>query len=146
MFKGMEMRIIEYGSAEYEKSIDIRNKEFRAPQGFNIRDEDLTGDKEMDMYGGYIDNNLMALIFLKEYDKKTGQAKSVIVVDGYKNKGYGTYLMHFIEDRAREKGYTEMIVTARQRVEEFYQKLNYKTISEPFMYYLNPIIYMKKTL
>lgn len=54
--------------------------------------------------------------------------------------------MNFIEDKAREKGYTEMIVTARQKVEEFYKKLGYKTISEPFMYYLNPIIYMKKFL
>lgn len=70
MFKNMEIRIIQYGTDEYEKSIDIRNEEFRAPQGFNIRDEDLTGDKEMDMYGGYINDKLMALIFLKEYDKK----------------------------------------------------------------------------
>lgn len=146
MIDNIVMKKINYGTDDYEKTIDIRNDEFRKPQGLDIRDEDLSGDKEMDMYGGYIDGELMSLVFLADVDKDTGQAKSVIVTDGYKGKGIGRFLMNFIEDKAREKGYSKMKIMGRVKVEGFYEKLGYKTTSEPFDYYQTPHIYMTKNL
>ncbi len=55
---------ITYGTDEYETSIDIRNEAFRKPWGgLDIRDEDLTGDKDMDMFGGYLGDKMIATIF-----------------------------------------------------------------------------------
>lgn len=146
MTNNIEMRKIIYGTEDYEKSIDIRNEEFRKPQGLDIRDEDLSGDKDMDMYGGYIGDELMSLVFLTEANENTGQAKSVIVTNGYKGKGIGKYLMNFIEEKAREKGYEKMKVMGRVSVEGFYEKLGYKPTSEPFDYFQTPHLYMEKQL
>ena len=123
------MKEVQYGTDEYEKTIDIRNDAFRKPQGLNIRDEDLSGDKELLMFAGYIDGEMMSTVFLAHKDEKTAQVKSVIVIDKYKGLGLGKYLMDFIEDLAKEEGYEKMILMGRVKVEEFYKKLGYTTTS-----------------
>ncbi len=141
------MKRIDYGTEEYEKTIDIRNDAFRKPQGLNIRDEDLSGDKDVDMYAGFIDGEMMSTVFLTHVDDTTAQVKAVIVTDNYKGSGLGKYLMDFIEDKAKEKGYKKMMLMGRVSVEKFYEKLGYHTTSdEPFDYYQTPHVYMEKRL
>lgn len=140
------MKNIEYGTEEYERSIDIRNEAFRKPWGLDIRDEDLTGDAKMDMYGGYLDDKMIATIFLTEDDSKTARVKSVAILEEYRIKGLGRYLMNFIEDLARQRGYTKANLMGRVSVEGFYHKLGYKTLSQPFDYNTIPHIEMEKDL
>lgn len=142
----IEIRGIEYGTDEYETTIDLRNDAFRKPWGLNIRDEDLTSDKDMDMYGAYLAGRLIATIFLAEDDKDTARIKSVAIIEDYRKQGLGRYLMHFIEEKAREKGYTKANLMGRVSAEDFYNKLGYKTISEPFDFKTIPHIYMTKKL
>lgn len=140
------MKKIEYGTEEYEKTIDIRNDAFRKPQGLNIRDEDLSSDKDVEMYGGFIEGNLMSTVFYQKIDNQTAQVKAVIVVDQYKKLGIGKYLMDFIEEIIKKEGYSKIILMGRVTVEGFYNKLGYKTTSEPFDYFKTPHIYMEKYL
>lgn len=140
------IKSIYYGTKEYERSIDIRNEAFRKPWGLDIRDEDLTGDKNMDMYGGYLDGEMIATIFLTEDNSKTARIKSVAILEEYRVSGLGTYLMNFIEDLARKRGYTKAALMGRVSVEGFYHKLGYKTLSEQFDYNTIPHIDMEKKL
>lgn len=140
----IEIRGIEYGTDEYESSIDLRNDAFRKPWGMNIRDENLTADKDMDMYGAYLDDTMIATIFLAEDDQDTARIKSVSIIEDYRKLGLGRYLMNFIEEKAREKGYTKANLMGRVSAEDFYHKLGYKTISEPFDFKTIPHIYMTK--
>lgn len=137
---------ITYGTDEYETSIDIRNEAFRKPWGLDIRDEDLTGDKDMDMFGGYLGDKMIATIFLTEDDKETARIKSVAILEEYRRKGLGRYLMEYVENIARERGYKKVNLMGRVSVEGFYNKLGYKTISEPFDYHTIPHIDMVKEL
>ena len=140
------MKNIEYGTQEYERSIDIRNEAFRKPWGLDIRDEGLSGDKNMDMYGGYLNDVMIATIFLTEDKDKTARVKSVAILEEYRVSGLGTYLMNFIEDLARKRGYTKVNLMGRVSVEGFYHKLGYKTLSQPFDYNTIPHIDMEKYL
>ncbi len=140
------MKNIEYGTEEYEKSIDIRNEAFRKPWGLDIRNEDLSGDKNMDMYGGYLNDVMIATIFLTEDKDKTARVKSVAILQEYRVSGLGTYLMNFIEDLAIKRGYTKVNLMGRVSVEGFYHKLGYKTLSQPFDYNTIPHIDMEKYL
>lgn len=142
----MEMKRIEYASDEYETSIDIRNEAFRKPWGLDIRDEDLSSDQNMEMYGGYLNGKMIATIFLAEDDKDTARVKSVAILDEYRKHGLGRYLMNFIENVARERGYSKSNLMGRVSVEGFYHKLGYKTLSEPFDYHTIPHIEMTKDL
>ena len=142
----IEMKRIEYGTDAYEVSIDIRNEAFRKPWGLDIRDEDLSSDQDMEMYGGYLDGKMIATVFLAEDDKDTARVKSVAILEEYRKHGLGRYLMDFIEDLARQKGYTKSNLMGRVSVEGFYHKLGYKTLSEPFDYHTIPHIEMTKDL
>lgn len=142
----INIKSIVYGTKEYEKSIDIRNEAFRKPWGMDIRDEDLTGDKDMDMFGAYMGDDMIATIFLTEDNKETARIKSVAILEKHRKKGLGTYLMEYVEDIARKRGYTKVNLMGRVAVEEFYHKLGYKTISEPFDYHTIPHIDMVKEL
>lgn len=137
---------ITYGTEEYETSIDIRNEAFRKPWGLDIRDEDLTGDKDMDMFGGYLGDKMIATIFLTEDDEETARIKSVAILEEYRRKGLGRYLMEYVENIARERGYKKVNLMGRVSVEGFYNKLGYKTIGEPFDYHTIPHIDMVKEL
>ncbi len=142
----IKMRRIEYGTDEYEVSIDIRNEAFRKPWGMDIRDEDLTGDRNMDMYGAYLDGKMIATVFLTEDDKDTARVKSVAILQEYRNHGLGRYMMDFIEAKARYNGYTKVNLMGRVSVEGFYHKLGYDTISNPYEYHTIPHIDMIKEL
>lgn len=142
----IEMKRIEYGTDEYEVSIDIRNEAFRKPWGLDIRDEDLSGDQNMEMYGGYLNGKMIATVFLAEDDKDTARVKSVAILEEYRKYGLGRYLMDFIEDVARQRGYTKSNLMGRVSVEGFYHKLGYETLSEPFDYQTIPHVEMTKDL
>ncbi|NLL81718.1 MAG: GNAT family N-acetyltransferase [Tissierellia bacterium] len=144
--KDIEIRSITYGSDEYEKSIDLRNEVFRKPWGLNIRDEDLTGDKHMDMFAGYKDDKMIATIFLTEDDKEHARIKSVAILEEYRGKGLGSYLMDYVEAIAKKRGYKKVNLMGRVSVEVFYNKLGYKTISEPYDYHTIAHIDMVKEL
>lgn len=142
----IEMKNITYGTPEYEISIDIRNEAFRKPWGLDIRDEDLTGDKDMEMFGGYLNGKMIATIFLTADDKETARIKSVAILEEYRGLGLGRYLMDYVENIARKKGYKRVNLMGRVSVEEFYHKLGYKTLSEPYDYHTIPHIDMTKEL
>ena len=137
---------ISYGSSEYEASIDVRNEAFRKPWGLDIRDEDLTSDKDMEMFGGFRGDKLIATIFLTEDDSETARIKSVAILEEYRINGLGRYLMNYIEDIARERGYIKSNLMGRVSVEGFYHKLGYETISEPFDHHTIAHIDMVKIL
>lgn len=137
---------IEYGSQEYETSIDIRNKAFRKPWGLNIRDEDLTVDKDMELFGGYLDDKMIATIFLTQDDQDSARIKSVAILKEYRGLGLGKYLMNYMEDIARKRGYKKVNLMGRVSVEEFYHKLGYETLSDPYDHQTIPHIDMSKKL
>lgn len=142
----IDIRNIIYDSPEYEVSVNLRNEVFRKPWGLDIRNDDLSSDKEVEMFGAYIGNKMIATIFLDEYSKDTVKIKSVAILEEYRGKGLGKYLMDYVENIARQRGYTKSILMGRVSAEKFYHKLGYKTISDPYDYKTIPHVDMEKNL
>lgn len=137
---------IVYGTPDYETSIVIRNEVFRKPHGLDIKDDDLSSDKVVEMFGAYMKDKLIATIFLDIVDKDTIKIRNVAILDEYRGKGLGKYLMDHVEDIARERGYTKSVLMGRVSAEKFYNKLGYKTISEAYDYKTVPHVDMEKYL
>lgn len=145
----MEVRIlnITYGSKEYLDTLTLRNEVFRKPWGLDIKNDDLEEDKKMEMYGLYLENKrLIGTVFLSHKDETTAQAKTLALLKEFRGLGFGKYLMGFVENIAREKGYIKVRLMGRVSAKSFYEKLGYKTISETFDYKTIPHLYMEKTL
>ena len=68
---------IEYGSVNYKKTLDLRNKVMRIPLGLNIYDEDFSFEKNAIIVGAYEDEELIGVgtmsysdnTFKLEYDE-----------------------------------------------------------------------------
>lgn len=140
----IEIKIIDYASDEYEKSIDLRDQLFRKPWGLNIRDDDLSADQDMTMFGAYDKGRLIGTIFLAEDNKNIARIKSVAIDENYQGKGLGRYLMNYVEDIARDKGYKKINLMGRVSSQEFYEKLGYKAISKVYDYKTIPHLDMQK--
>ena len=144
----MEIEILKitYGSKEYLDTITLRNEVFRKPYGLDIKDDDLEVDKTMEMYGVYIEDKLIGTVFLTQKDEDTAHIKNVALLEEFRGIGLGAYIMQFIENIARKKGYTKAFLTGRLYAENFYHRLKYKTISQPFDYKTVPHVNMEKDL
>ena len=144
----MEVDILNiiYGSEQYLDSLTLRNEVFRKPWGLDIKNDDLEEDKTMDMYGAYINNKLIGTVFLKENDDSTVQIKTVAILNEFRGIGLGRYLLEFIEDLARERGYSQARLMGRMSCKDFYRKLGYQAVSSPYDYKTIPHLDMTKTL
>lgn len=142
----MEMRRIEYGSQDYETTLDLRNEIFRKPQGLNLRDEDLSREALCDMFGGFIGEKIIATIFLTKIDDLTARIKAVMILEEYRGTGLGKFIMNYAENVARNQGYKYIKLLARLSAESFYEKLGYQRVSEPLDYYQVAHVSMVKEL
>ncbi len=142
----MEMRRIEYGSPEYETTLDLRNEIFRKPQGLNLRDEDLSREALCDMFGGFLGEKIIATIFLAKIDDLTARIKAVMIIEEYRGTGLGKFIMNYAENVARKQGYKYIKLLSRMSAETFYEKLGYKRVSEPLDYYQVAHVSMIKEL
>ncbi len=142
----MDMRRIEYGSPEYETTLDLRNEIFRKPQGLNLRDEDLSREALCDMFCGFIGDKIIATIFLAKIDDSMARIKAVMILEEYRGTGLGKFIMNYAEDVARNQGYKYIKLLSRMSAEAFYEKLGYKRVSEPLDYYQVPHVSMVKEL
>lgn len=142
----IDMLNIEYGSKEYFDSLDLRNEVFRKPWGLDIKDDDLEIDKKMDMYGAFVGGQLIGTVFLLHKDEKTVQIKTLAIYEKFRGIGLGHYLMKFIEEVAKEKGYKKAYLTGREYAENFYKGLGYRPMGKPFLYKTIAHMEMEKDL
>ena len=142
----MEMRRIEYGSQDYETTLDLRNEIFRKPQGLNLRDEDLSREALCDMFAGFIGDKIIATIFLAKIDEEMARIKAVMILEEYRGTGLGKFIMNYAENAARNQGYKYIKLLSRMSAETFYEKLGYKRVSEPVDYYQVAHVSMRKEL
>lgn len=144
----MEIEIfnITYGSKEYFDTLTLRNEVFRKPYGLDIKDDDLESDKNLEMYGIYIGDKLIGTVFLGEKQDNTAHIKALALLEEFRGIGLGEYAMKFIEDVARKKGYSRSYLNGRVYAENFYHRLGYNTIGEPYEHKTIPHVEMEKNL
>jgi len=61
-----------------------------------------------------------------------GQIRSMAVADSLQRKGLGTAMLKFLEDKAREKRLSEIILDARDHAADFYRKNGYEIIGNSY--------------
>jgi predicted GNAT family N-acyltransferase len=83
---------------------------------------------------------------LREPDPGVAKIERVAVLEAYRKRGLGRALMHELEDLAREAGMDEALVHAQTRVEAFYRRLGYETVSDVFDEAGIPHVEMRKSL
>jgi amino-acid N-acetyltransferase len=118
---------------EYEQIRPARKKDIRAIQGLTkkaVEAEELVRrtrseiEKNLtDYYIFEIDRNPVACVALHVYPaQQQGELASLYVDPSHENQGIGRKLIHFVENRARETGLTELIALSTQTFSYFQSK------------------------
>lgn len=142
----MPIRQIDHGSAEYGQMIRLRDEILRKPLRLSFTKEELDREKEDILIGAFDDHLMLGCCLLTIIDKQTVRLRQMAVLNKLQRMGIGASLMYYAENIARDRGYTNLIMHARDVAAGFYEKLGYKISGEKFNEVNIPHYLMEKRL
>lgn len=146
MTEKIEFKRITHWSKDYRKAIYLRYQLLRQPLGLKFSRAQFEGETEQIHIVGKLQDEIVAsLIFIPYRDKKL-RMRQVAVSSRLQGSGIGKNLVIFAEELARELGYQEIFLHARDYVIEFYQKLGYRVYGKEFIEVKIPHHKMRKLL
>ncbi len=125
---------IDFGSSRYNELVELRYKILLEPLGLKFLDS-FRPEEAKYLHVGCVemlDNRLVGGLILAPVDDDTIRLMQVAVDTVYQGEGVGRELVAYAEKRAREAGYTKIVMHAMLFVVGFYEKLGYKAEGEPF--------------
>ncbi len=142
----MAIRIIDYGSAEYKKMVDLRMDILRRPLGLSFSEADLEKEKLDILIGAFEEDELMACCILTKVAEDTCKLRQMAVRPKIQGTGLGAAMMNYAEQLAKDAGYKKMVMNARKTAKGFYEKLGYEIKGDEFVEVTLPHFYMQKNI
>jgi N-acetylglutamate synthase-like GNAT family acetyltransferase len=142
----LQFRIIPPFSPFYEEMVDLRMTVLLEPIG--IPRSYIHPEKEATdvLIGAYQAYTLIGCCILTAIDENTVQLRQMAVAATVQTQGIGRQILSFAESVAREKGFTSLMMHARDSVIPFYQKCGYEISGNPFFEVNIPHHKMQKNL
>jgi GNAT superfamily N-acetyltransferase len=142
----MALKIIDYGSAEYQQMVKLREVILRKPLGLGFTPEDLEKEKDNMLIGAFEEERMLGCCMLVEELPDIVRLRQMAVLNDLQGKGIGRALMNFAENLARDRGYKIIRMHARNNVVGFYEKVGYKVKGDQFIEITIPHYVMEKEL
>ena len=142
----MALKLIDYGSPEYEKMLRLRNDLLRKPLGLSFDPSELEKEKDDVLMGAFEDDRLLGCCLLTRVDDKTLRLRQMAVPNNLQGKGIGRALMVFAENIARDMHYEILMMHARVTATGFYEKLGFEKKDGQFIEITIPHVIMEKRL
>lgn len=125
---------IEFGSSRYDELVQLRYKILLEPLGLKFLDS--FRDKE----AGYLhlgcvenlDDRLIGGLVLAPVNDEEVRMMQVAVDTRYQGEGIGRDLVHYAEKRAKDSGFSKVIMHAMLSVVNFYEKIGYRQEGDLF--------------
>lgn len=118
---------IDFGSSRYEQLVALRYKILLEPLGLKFLDS--YRDKEVNyLHIGCVeslDDELVGGLLLVPVDNDTIRLMQVAVDTKYQGEGIGHMMVKYAEKRAKEVGYSKIVMHAMLTVINFYEKMGY---------------------
>ena len=125
---------IDFGSARYDELVELRYKVLLEPLGLKFLDS--YRQKEI----GYLhigcveslDDKLVGGLMMVPLKDKEIRMMQVAVDGKYQREGIGHQMIAYAEKRAKEAGYSRLIMHAMLSVVHFYEKLGFRAEGDIF--------------
>ena len=116
---------------EFEKYYHLRWEILRKPWGWE-RGSEVTDDEDKCVHAMICDENknVLAVCRLQMNSDDTAQIRFMGVKDDMQGKGLGKKIIHYLENKAREKRAKKIILQARENALDFYKKMDYSVIEK----------------
>ena len=125
---------VDFGSSRYHELVELRYKVLLEPLGLKFLD--MYREKEMNyLHIGCVeslDDNLVGGLMLVPVNDEEIRLMQVAVDSKYQREGVGREMVKYAEKRAREAGYSRIVMHAMLSVVHFYEKLGYRQEGDIF--------------
>jgi GNAT superfamily N-acetyltransferase len=142
----MALKLIDYGSPEYQQMVQLRIDVLRKPLGLAFEPKELEEEKDDILIGAFEDDRMLGCCMLINTEPGTVRLRQMAVPKSLQGKGIGRALMQFAENIARDRGYRRITMHARKTATGFYEKLGYAVYGEEFQEVTLPHVVMEKQL
>ena len=122
-------------STEWEQYYDLRFTVLREPWGQPKGSEVLKDEEQADnaMVVDTETNEIVGVARMQINSPTQGQVRCVAVSPHIQGKGVGKLLMNYLEGIAQQKGFTEIILDARENAVKFYLSIDYEVCEESYL-------------
>ena len=128
----MEIKLIGFGSDEYDQMIDLRISALLEPIGVPASYINPEKEREDIFIGAFDNEKIIGCCVLTPRDKDQVQLRQMAVTPGLQGKGIGAAIIGFAEEVARERHFEFLMMHARDPVIDFYKKCGYDIVGEQF--------------
>jgi N-acetylglutamate synthase-like GNAT family acetyltransferase len=142
----MALKIIDYGSPEYQQMIKLRDAILRKPLGLTFTQEELDRERDNMLIGAFEDERMLGCCMLVDEQPDVVRLRQIAVLNDLQGKGIGRALMNFAENIARDRGYKIIRMHARANSTHFFEKVGYKIKGDQFIEITIPHFVMEKIL
>jgi predicted GNAT family N-acyltransferase len=143
---GIEIRQIPYSTAEYQRSLEVRDVVLRKPLRMSIYNDNLEADKHGIHLGAFRGTEMVGTIVLTLLPEGEMKMRQVAVLEKERGKNIGAGMVCEAEAIALSSGCSKMVLHARKVVREFYEKLGYHAVGTEFTEVGIPHFRMEKSL
>ncbi len=125
---------IDFGSSRYNELVELRYKILLEPLGLKFLDSFRAKEANYLHIGciEQLDDKLVGGLILAPLDNEKIRLMQVAVDTVYRGEGVGRELVKYAEKRAKEAGYSQIIMHAMLSVVGFYEKLGYHSEGDIF--------------
>lgn len=125
---------IDFGSSRYNELVELRYKILLEPLGLKFLDSFRAKEANYLHIGciEQLDDKLVGGLILAPLDNEKIRLMQVAVDTVYRGEGVGRELVKYAEKRAKEAGYSLIVMHAMLSVVGFYEKLGYHAEGDIF--------------
>ncbi|HYH14976.1 MAG TPA: GNAT family N-acetyltransferase, partial [Flavisolibacter sp.] len=142
----MTIQIIYTGTPAYEQMIDLRMEVLLNPIGIPKTYISPEKEKQDIFIAAFEDEKVVGCCILTPINEKSIQLRQMAVKQNIQHSGIGAAIIKFAESNAKERGFNNLFMHARDAVIPFYEKQGYQIDGEGFTEVNIPHHKMKKEL
>jgi predicted GNAT family N-acyltransferase len=141
----IQIQEVVWGSSEYVQTLALRHEILRRP--LQLMFDPMVFDSERSdihvsaKFGDWV----VGCLILTRNDKRV-KMRQVAVASEWQRKGVGAKMVVFVEGLAKNSGFLEMVLHARDSAVPFYLSLGYEVVGEGFEEVGIPHHAMRRTL
>lgn len=137
---------VKHGSDGFRQTVALRDEILRKPLGLEFSADELAGETDSFHLACWHDGVLTACLVLKPLSARSVRMRQLAVRTDWQRKGVGSLLVAYSESFAREHGYDEIVLHAREAAVRFYERAGYSIEGDRFFEVTIPHFTMRKSL
>ena len=130
----MLIQEVSYLTADYKKTLQLRNNILREPLGKKLTSQDTQGEPDHLHFATlYLDSAIACVIAVPLEGLAKIKLRQMAVATEWQRQGLGLSLINYVENTLYPRGTREIELSARLETKGFYQKLGYKAVNSVYL-------------